>query len=694
MYINEHSCCAKFDPWFIGVGLLTVLACGSSSSGGAGSVADGGGVPIAQPGVTIADLAAAGLPVFADPSQAQAMVAVTTVVEPTPLRLLREQADAMSREALAGQGMLGSDLDNLVVTADGLPPASYFLAGYVSAAGTPGADLARNIMGVQDWRNAPSVVYPSLVFVLYAADAARYADALAGFPTAVSKAQVGVPGRLPRIRTMDPQGPCSLVQGFINTTISDFFTALGHLQSPQVATGGGGVLGWFGTGLQAAFDLATGVVNGLIDASQFIVNGIVKAAAQPLLDVIAKVAGALAVGSEIVLVLRPWTVVVTADPMQTQKAVGPEPGWPGAITATVTLPGGIDKWPDTLADCAQAAGVPLPPLKPIGAPVVWTITQSPGDLVVQDPGLPTVLDDKATARLTYVTTSETERAARGDAFEGRVKADIAIRRQEIADLQKTVSDEFFSLIPSLIVPILKPILNPVVQSLLNLPAGLLDTHGYYRSVVVTYHECQSGDCCPVGKSECGPVCVDLLTDPMNCGACANVCPSGQSCQGGVCVPPPDPVACGGPCPSGQQCLNGNCTTPVTLGSCTLDSRFCEDYTGVSWTAAVMTLRCGAGTVSPSPCPTAGRLGSCLVLVLGSPADYSYELRFYPGLPTTFCNACTGETDCTDDTSAPSGPDNPTHPCANGCCDLRYTVDDATKDCRALTTQGSLNWTPN
>ena len=54
MFINEHARCAKFDPWFLGVGLLTVLACGASS-GGAGSLADGGGIPIAQPGVTVAD---------------------------------------------------------------------------------------------------------------------------------------------------------------------------------------------------------------------------------------------------------------------------------------------------------------------------------------------------------------------------------------------------------------------------------------------------------------------------------------------------------------------------------------------------------------------------------------------------------------------------------------------------------------
>lgn len=53
------------------------------------------------------------------------------------MRLLPDQATAMLLEASAGQGTIGADLDKLVPANPGLPPTSYLLAGWVSAAGSP-----------------------------------------------------------------------------------------------------------------------------------------------------------------------------------------------------------------------------------------------------------------------------------------------------------------------------------------------------------------------------------------------------------------------------------------------------------------------------------------------------------------------------------------------------------------------------
>lgn len=36
------------------------------------------------------------------------------------------------------------------------------------------------------------------------------------------------------------------------------------------------------------------------------------------------------------------------------------------------------------------------------------------------------------------------------------------------------------------------------------------------------------------RTECSGACVDLLADPKHCGACANVCGTGSSCVGGQC----------------------------------------------------------------------------------------------------------------------------------------------------------------
>lgn len=58
--------------------------------------------------------------------------------------------------------------------------------------------------------------------------------------------------------------------------------------------------------------------------------------------------------------------------------------------------------------------------------------------------------------------------------------------------------------------------------------------------------CPSGDSCNLGvcvspcsapKTKCGTACVDTSTDTSNCGACGTKCATGESCTGGACVPP-------------------------------------------------------------------------------------------------------------------------------------------------------------
>ncbi|HEY3494250.1 MAG TPA: FG-GAP-like repeat-containing protein, partial [Polyangiaceae bacterium] len=49
-----------------------------------------------------------------------------------------------------------------------------------------------------------------------------------------------------------------------------------------------------------------------------------------------------------------------------------------------------------------------------------------------------------------------------------------------------------------------------------------------------------GVACPPGLTSCGgddDACVDLTSDPANCGDCANVCPTAEECRMGECLPP-------------------------------------------------------------------------------------------------------------------------------------------------------------
>jgi hypothetical protein len=38
-----------------------------------------------------------------------------------------------------------------------------------------------------------------------------------------------------------------------------------------------------------------------------------------------------------------------------------------------------------------------------------------------------------------------------------------------------------------------------------------------------------------GLADCGGVCVDLMSDPVNCGYCGGVCASRYTCHGGLCL---------------------------------------------------------------------------------------------------------------------------------------------------------------
>ena len=80
--------------------------------------------------------------------------------------------------------------------------------------------------------------------------------------------------------------------------------------------------------------------------------------------------------------------------------------------------------------------------------------------------------------------------------------------------------------------------------------------------------------CPTGTRRCPGsrgACVDLQTDPKNCGACGNDCASCHSCGGECCA-----GVCGLCFAAGQVCCDGSYCAPLspTMTACEICGHPC------------------------------------------------------------------------------------------------------------------------
>jgi DUF1680 family protein len=131
----------------------------------------------------------------------------------------------------------------------------------------------------------------------------------------------------------------------------------------------------------------------------------------------------------------------------------------------------------------------------------------------------------------------------------------------------------------------------------------------------------AGQTCGAGRTLCGGACVDVATDPANCGQCGNVCGAALLCSSGACVGA-CPAAqtqcgmscidlttdssncgtCGVACAAGQVCTAGQCTAGPDSGN------------GAAEAASGSTDDSGCGCVTPATRPA--RRDAVLGLLLG------------------------------------------------------------------------------
>jgi hypothetical protein len=135
--------------------------------------------------------------------------------------------------------------------------------------------------------------------------------------------------------------------------------------------------------------------------------------------------------------------------------------------------------------------------------------------------------------------------------------------------------------------------------------------------------------CTEFSDMCGSRCVDLGSDPMNCGLCGNACPAGGFCSMGECTrtcSPPltacdascvdiatDRAHCGGcgaPCGDDEECRGGACGCPDGYSNCDgvcVDIDQDEGNCGVCGRVCATDQVCNAGSCS---CSAGARESAC------------------------------------------------------------------------------------
>lgn len=122
--------------------------------------------------------------------------------------------------------------------------------------------------------------------------------------------------------------------------------------------------------------------------------------------------------------------------------------------------------------------------------------------------------------------------------------------------------------------------------------------------------------CTLGQQSCGSVCIDVLSSPVNCGSCGNIC-TGGVCLDGVCQPAcPSGTSlcgvgcmdvlsdglncgsCGHVCQAGAVCVQGSCECEnerVSCGGICVNTASSASHCGMCGTM------CGAQVCSAGMC---------------------------------------------------------------------------------------------
>jgi hypothetical protein len=347
---------------------------------------------------------------------------------PGSIVLVRSQAERLIAEVNGGSGLLGADIDAMLSLPEGAPPMSYFIAAWISLGESPGSRTASGWMGTQDWTHAPTVVFPTAVLAMFAADALHHIDAELP-PAAVSPSSAALgalTNTVPVAFVQQAGGPCSAVSDFFTKILTAVFDAL-RISPSSIK------------GLPPVVSLTVGFLAGLwnkaVSFAEGAIKGLLRELSAPVVSALQVALGALSVATVVLSYIRTWTLNVDLDPVVQDTdtyrfAIDAEPDITGTFLARA--PQLADDWPSALRDCANVAGVKLPQLLAAGSVAEWTVEHN--DNVITVGALANQVGADRTARLAFATGRETSEAAKGEPAFGSAIVQVRAPRKELQDL--------------------------------------------------------------------------------------------------------------------------------------------------------------------------------------------------------------------------------------------------------------------
>jgi len=429
-------------------------------------------------------LATEGVGVYASPASTTPIDPITAPA--VPMRLLKSQAIVDASEIAAGEGIRGSDINQLLPmpAAPGgqvNPPFDFLLAAYAeNYTPTPGAFFSAQLLENQDLTHPDNIVFPSVVLTLFSADAMRAAGT--ANKAVAARLQLSDSAAVPNISAGEA---CSAISDWVSKAFNSAFDAL-----------------TVGPSSNAALSFLGGVWNSAVALAKKSITDVASVLTAPVLTVIRSSMGTIGVVAWAVSALRNLSVTSVANPAYNSFAIDPAQPSSGKVTITVGSPNGFD-WPAGISKCAEQFGLSLPSLNSVvGRSVNWTLADINGVptktwcngtqscvLATEDAaGTQTSLDANHMATLSYKTNTEAaDQDARGEPITTDsvlVKGTVTL---DTAKIQSLLKGLLLGSVPGAVNVVAGPLFNSLTSTALKQIASLAQP-SLFRYILMDHHQ--------------------------------------------------------------------------------------------------------------------------------------------------------------------------------------------------------------